>query len=173
MLADAAYSALNYEFTRYCSDMFMIRNYFFLINPRTHPNPMNEALVYDPRFVNNFSHQLVSWTDYLIDRSHPVHGQRKYYYLHQSGAYVPVQILTDYEFGEKFGVCSLCNARMIWELWCGWRHCKDDLEWVNKDFFNDFRNFLPTRKTISAFKAASLKLSQCLELPKPASSALS
>ena len=165
-LADAAHAALNHEMSKYGMDIFMIRNYFYLYSPATTPDSLIEVLQHDPRFINNFSDNMVSSTGYIMGQDIPSHGLRKYYYQHHSHAQVLVEILTDDEFGERYGACSLCWQRMKWESWCGWRHCYDDFEWLETEISTEFKGFVPTKETILAFKEASSKCPQCPEEPK-------
>jgi len=80
---------------------------------------------------------MLSWTGRQLTYELSV-GLRKYYYLNEESQYVLATVLSD-EYG-RYGFCTLCDQRLIWEKDTGWRHPKDEAEWADsyltKEFFD-------------------------------------
>jgi len=137
-LADLVYDILKYTVPKYEDIMFLIRKYLYIypFNDPIPPDSLITIVSADSRFLFSGKDKMLSWTGHLFNES-TVIGIKKYFYKNQQGQMMPVIITSD-EYG-KFGYCPKCNERLIWEKNTGWRHTKDELEYVDayldKDFF--------------------------------------
>lgn len=137
-LADLVYDIINHTPVKQEGDMFLIRKYLYVypFNDPVPPDNLVNILVNDKRFLISTIDKMYSWTGHRIDDFLTV-GLRKYYLYNDKNSWIPVIIDQD-EFG-KYGYCTHCNERVIWESGTGWRHTKSDLEYaesyIPKEFF--------------------------------------
>lgn len=136
ILADYVYKIILMTIYKYEDIMFLFRKYMFTFpfNDDIPPDPIFNALLSDHRFVLSTRDRILNHAGQIIEAK--IIGLSKYYFDDKDGNKVLVEILSD-EFG-KFGSCSLCNERMIWEPNSGWRHCKDDMEWADTEIPKEF-----------------------------------
>ncbi len=118
--------------------MFLIRKYLFVYpyNNPISPDHLTKAIWNDKRFLISIRDKMLSWTGSILTHDLVV-GLSKYYYLNEKGEYALVSVLSD-EYG-RYGFCTLCDQRLIWEKNSGWRHSENENEWDNyltKEFFN-------------------------------------
>jgi len=146
-LADMVYKILSYTILKYELDTFLVRKYLF-VYPFSDPVPpdhLTKAIWDDKRFLISTRDKMLSWTGHPMTGDLDI-GLKKYYFLNEKGEYVLVEVLSD-EYG-RYGFCTLCNERLIWEKDTGWRHCKDDTEWTDsyltKDFFEKDKEKIKT-----------------------------
>jgi len=138
-LADFVYSILSFNMNKYEMDTFLIRKYLFIypFNDPVPPDSLTKAIWNDKRFLISTRDKMLSWTGHLLTYELSI-GLRKYYYLNEKGEYVLVTVLSD-EYG-RYGFCTLCDQRLIWEKDIGWRHPNDEMEWTDsyltKEFFD-------------------------------------
>lgn len=138
-LADLVYKILSYTILKYELDMFLVRKYLFVYpyNDPIPPDYLTKAIWNDKRFLISTRDKMLSSTGYLLTHDLEI-GLRKYYYLNEKSEYALVSVLSD-EYG-RYGFCSLCEQRLIWEKGTGWRHLKNEAEWsesyLSKEFFD-------------------------------------
>lgn len=120
-LADVVFDILNHSISKYESDLFLVRKYLY-IYPFHEPIPPDhfiKALTPDKRFLISKNDQMLSWTGHLLDNWLTV-GLRKYYFKNDMREWVPV--LIDEDKWGKFGFCSQCNEKLVWDEESGWQH---------------------------------------------------
>lgn len=129
-LGDFIYDIIIHSMIKYEMDLFLVRKYLFVFpfNDPVPPDSLVKALSKDYRFLISKDKKMLSWSGHLLDEELSI-GIRKYYFKNEDGEYVPVIIDQD-EFG-KYGYCSLCSERVIWEKETGWRHTLSDAEWAD------------------------------------------
>jgi len=138
-LADLVYSILSYTMSKYELDMFLVRKYLFVypFNDPVPPDHLTKAIWNDKRFLISTRDKMLSSTGHPLTHNLEI-GLRKYYYLNEKGEYALATVLSD-EYG-RYGFCTLCEQRLIWEKGTGWRHPKDEAEWddsyLTKEFFD-------------------------------------
>lgn len=138
-LADFVYSILSYTIPKYELDTFLVRKYLFVYpyNDPVPPDYLTKAIWNDKRFLISTRDKMLSWTGHRLTYELSV-GLRKYYYLNEKGKYALATVLSD-EYG-RYGFCTLCDQRLIWEKDTGWRHPKNESEWTDsyltKEFFD-------------------------------------
>jgi len=136
ILADCVYKILSMTISKYEDVVFLFRKYMFTFpfNDDVPPDSIFKTLLSDNRFVLSTRDQILSFNGEVPNWK--IIGLSKYYYLSRNNDYVLVEVLSD-EYG-KFGSCSQCNERMIWDSNFGWRHCKNDMEWADTDIPKEF-----------------------------------
>jgi hypothetical protein len=136
ILADCVYKVLSMTILKYEDIMFLFRKYMFTFpyNEDVPPDSIFKVLLSDNRFILSTRDQILSFSGEVPNWK--IIGLSKYFYLSRNNDYVLVEVLSD-EYG-KFGSCSQCNERMIWDINAGWRHCKNDCEWADTDIPREF-----------------------------------
>lgn len=137
-LADLVYSILSYTIPKYELDMFLVRKYLFVYPYKDSipPDSLVKAIWNDKRFLISTRDKMLSWSGTLLTHNLDI-GLRKYYYLNDKGEYALVSVLSD-EYG-RYGFCTLCDQRLIWEKDSGWCHSENEGDWVDyltKEFFD-------------------------------------
>ncbi|MBI5123771.1 hypothetical protein HZA75_07990 [Candidatus Roizmanbacteria bacterium] len=136
-LADLVYNILSFTISKYELDMFLVRKYLFVYpyNDPAPPDSLVKAFWNDKRFLISTRDKMLSWSGTLLTHGLNI-GLRKYYYLNEKGEHALVTVLSD-EFG-RYGFCTLCNQRLIWEKDTGWQHLENENDWADylpKEFF--------------------------------------
>ena len=140
-LCDLVYDILLHAYSHYESSLFLVRKYLFIYQYFSDPPPDNlrRVISADSRFVITPKDNVFSWSGMPMRGNEMVVGLKKYYLVTEKKEYIPVNIMSDDEFGGKVAYCCGCNERLIWEKDSGWRHTVDDAEWVDayvpKEFF--------------------------------------
>jgi hypothetical protein len=141
-LCDMIYDILLPSYNHYEDSLFIIRKYLFLYPYFTDPPPdhLRKAISSDLRFLITPRDMIYSPSGYPMDYFDMTIGLKKYFLKNEKNEYIPVFIDTDEKFGGKVGYCAHCDERLIWEKDSGWRHCVDEMEWVDayipKEFFS-------------------------------------
>ncbi|HCS79291.1 TPA: hypothetical protein DIV55_06165 [Patescibacteria group bacterium] len=136
-LADLVYDIINHTLPKQEGDMFLIRKYVYVypFNDPVPPDGLIKVLANNKRFLISNIDKMYSWTGHRIKDFLTV-GLRKYYLQNDKKDWIPVIIDTD-EFG-KYGYCSQCSERVIWESDIGWHHTKTDFESAESYIPNEF-----------------------------------
>lgn len=131
-LADYIVNILKYSYAHSEQELFLVEKYLYSYPYFSDPPPdeLYRAIADDPRFI--FSpRDVISINDgniLTMELIGPTVGLKKYFYKDPSGRYFWVSIQVDDEYGGKYGWCSECWNRMVWEPGSGWRHAKDEFE---------------------------------------------
>lgn len=137
-LADLVYDILNHSVAKYEADFFLFRKYLYVYpyNTNTPPDHLLKALTNDKRFLISSRDKMLSWTGKLLDSWLAI-GLKKYYFKNEQNEWVPVFIGQN-KSGKKFGYCSQCKERMLWQGNYIWQHPKIPGEYVRKYLKPDF-----------------------------------
>jgi len=141
LLADMVEDILKHSYSHAELEMFLVRRYLFTypFDQPTPPDSLYKAIVKDPRFIFTPRDRISLQDGRVItgDIENMI-GLKKYFFHTADGRDILVSIQTDEEFGGKYGWCTECWGRMVWEKNIGWRHANDEceIEEVPKEFWN-------------------------------------